>query len=88
MATRNTRGQAIRLQRQKKQKEKVAEKTYKASVKEGKKYTPAQLAAKKRIAAKKAGTSKAPNTAQELSKDRLKVKAAKNKPTTKNKRGR
>jgi len=44
--------------------------------KSGKTYTKAQLMAKERIAAKKAGTYKKPKTAQELAKERL---AKKNK---------
>ena len=88
MANRNTRGQAIRMQREKKKKEKVAKETYTASLKEGKNYTKAQLAAKKRIAQKAAGTYQKPKTAQELAKDRLKVKAQKEKKTRVNKRGR
>ena len=83
MANRNTRGQAIRMQREKKEKEKVAEKTYKSSLKEGKKYTKAQLMAKRRIAQKTAGTYQKPKTAQELAKDRLKIKADKLKKSTK-----
>ena len=65
MANRNTRGQAIRLQREKKKKEnetknlkktqtrpltKKEEKTYKASLKEGKTYTKSQLRFKEREA--------------------------------------
>tara|TARA_B100000287_G_scaffold280848_1_gene264697 strand:+ start:299 stop:598 length:300 start_codon:yes stop_codon:yes gene_type:complete len=42
--------------------------------KQGKKRTPAQIAAAKRLAAKKAGTYKKPKTAQELAKARLKKK--------------
>lgn len=45
--------------------------------KSGKTYTPAQLAAQKRIAAKKAGTYKKPKTAKELAKARLKIKKKK-----------
>ena len=45
--------------------------------KSGKKYSPAQLAAQKRIAAKKAGTYKKPKTAKELAKARLKIKKKK-----------
>ena len=44
--------------------------------KSGKTYTKAQLMAKERIAAKKAGTYKKPKTAQELAKERI---AKKNK---------
>ena len=42
--------------------------------KQGKKRTPAQMAAAKRLADKKAGTYKAPKTAKELAKARLKKK--------------
>ena len=42
--------------------------------KQGKKRTPAQMAAAKRLAQKKAGTYKAPKTAKELAKARLKKK--------------
>ena len=45
--------------------------------KSGKKYSPAQLAAQKRIAAKKAGTYKKPKTAKELAMARLKIKKKK-----------
>ena len=45
--------------------------------KQGKKRTPAQIAAAKRIAAKKAGTYKAPKTAQQLAKARLNKKKKK-----------
>jgi len=45
--------------------------------KQGKKRTPAQIAAAKRIAAKKAGTYKKPKTAQELAKARLAKKKKK-----------
>ena len=43
-------------------------------LKKGKTYTKAQLMAKERIAAKKAGTYKKPKTAQELAKARIKAK--------------
>ena len=42
--------------------------------KQGKKRTPAQMAAAKRLAQKKAGTYKAPMTAKEKAKKRLKIK--------------
>ena len=44
------------------------------TTKQGKKRTPAQMAAAKRLADKKAGTYKAPKTAKELAKARLKKK--------------
>ena len=53
------------------------------SLKEGKKYTKAQLMAKRRLAQKSAGTYQKPKTAQELAKDRLKIKADKLKKSTK-----
>ena len=49
----------------------------KSKSKSGKKYSPAQLAAQKRIAAKKAGTYKKPKTAKELAMARLKIKKKK-----------
>jgi len=45
--------------------------------KQGKKRTPAQMMAAKRIAAKKAGTYKKPKTAQQLAKARLAKKKKK-----------
>ena len=45
-------------------------------LKKGKTYTKAQLMAKERIAAKKAGTYKKPKTAQELAKARIAAKKA------------
>ncbi len=79
----NRRGQATQMLRKKKDQKKLEEKTYKASLKEGKKYTKAQLMAKKRLAQKSAGTYQKPKTAQELAKDRLKIKADKLKKSTK-----
>jgi hypothetical protein len=51
--------------------------TVSTTTKQGKKRTPAQIAAAKRIAAKKAGTYKKPKTAQELAKERLRIKKKK-----------
>ena len=79
----NKRGEAAQLNRKKKKQSKLEEKTYKSSLKEGKKYTKAQLMAKRRIAQKTAGTYQKPKTAQELAKDRLKIKADKLKKSTK-----
>ena len=45
--------------------------------KQGKDRTPAQMAAAKRLAQKKAGTYKKPMTAQERAKARLKIKKKK-----------
>ena len=53
---------------------KTATSTVSSKTKQGKKRTPAQLAAAKRLAAKKAGTYKAPMTAKEKAKKRLKIK--------------
>ena len=80
----NKRGQAVQMNRKKKKQEKLEEKTYKASLKEGKKYTKAQLMAKRRLAQKSAGTYQKPKTAQELAKDRLKIKANKKKTKSTN----
>tara|TARA_R100000742_G_C4244560_1_gene63692 strand:+ start:43 stop:306 length:264 start_codon:yes stop_codon:yes gene_type:complete len=79
----NRRGESAQLNRKKKKQLKLEEKTYKSSLKEGKKYTKAQLMAKRRIAQKTAGTYQKPKTAQELAKDRLKIKADKLKKSTK-----
>ena len=79
----NKRGEAAQLNRKKTKQSKLEEKTYKSSLKEGKKYTKAQLMAKRRIAQKTAGTYQKPKTAQELAKDRLKIKADKLKKSTK-----
>ncbi len=48
--------------------------TVSSMTKQGKKRTPAQMAAAKRLAQKKAGTYKAPMTAKEKAKKRLKIK--------------
>ena len=51
--------------------------TVSSKTKQGKKRTPAQMMAAKRLAQKKAGTYKAPKTAKELAKARLKIKKKK-----------
>tara|TARA_B100001093_G_C26571278_1_gene903064 strand:- start:416 stop:715 length:300 start_codon:yes stop_codon:yes gene_type:complete len=53
--------------------------TVSTKTKQGKTRTKAQMLAAQRIAAKKAGTYKKPKTAQELAKERLKIKNKKKK---------
>jgi len=63
-------------QNQNKQRKNESTSTSKVSeyTKQGKKRTPVQMAAARRLAEKKAGTYKKPLTAQERAKKRLKIK--------------